>query len=189
MTSILILTEQSKIRLQNILDGVYIKGILSFRKIAVVDTLLNFLPEVIEDLITDYLTNTYTCDLERIIFCETDDTKRLLFTVIDTNIYFEIYIHDGKTVGVHASNFRNRQLQNVVSYTQQEDVFIIPSLNNYMKKYYGIDNYFVVNTFNRDTMSVIEKVHDHKSLRLMIVMLKVLFRVIKKKIPDIMSKN
>lgn len=194
MPSKLVLTKESKLILKNAIltipnDYDHFRECfnITFKKIFTCDTFLAFFPEVIEKLITDYLYCTYNCTL----FVNKDRDNaiaRYLFDIIDTNIYFEIYVYDNVSIGIHGTNYDNEKMNSVVSYSHDDAAFISPSLNNYMQKYYNRDNYFKNITFKPQlTCQNIKKIYDHKSLRLMIVMAKIILNMLEKLVPTIIS--
>lgn len=176
MPSLLVLTEES-MRLLSNACGKHKKIVIVFKKQHLTNTYLNFFPEVIENLVISYLSDLYTCEviIKPYIY---------VVNVLNTNIYFEIYRYN-TYYDVHSwKNYKNCNSRKIVEYECDHDIYIMNSLIRYMRQYYSVNNYF--RKFKYDATDYyknkIKKIHDHKSFKLMIVMIKVMLRVIDKKL-------
>lgn len=183
MSNVLKLTNKSKELFFNTLripSTCVTNAILTFEKGLGINVHLSFLPKVIETLICDYLVKTYSCSIQI-----PSDKKYIRCQVLNTNIFFEIYTyHYSKRnieSDVHCASDIKHNMSKIIQFHASQGIFILETLNDYMSKYYGVHDYF------REYVprplcgkSKIEKVLDHKSLRLAIVIMKIMIRLLKK---------
>lgn len=182
MSSILRLTRESHALLTNILTqgtSEIIFHTIFFEKVYTVGDNLSFLPQVIESLIFDYLNEEFVCKLS-----VHSGSDIFVFNIPDQNIFFEVYLYDSNThFGIHdcQPNYKLITAQKVVKYHNDRYIFLTETFNEYMKRYYNRTNYLSFkNTIHCSEVGKIEKVLNHKLLKLMIVMIKVVLRVFKK---------
>lgn len=163
--------------------------ILTFKKVPHVSTYLTFFPQEIESMILDYSVITYLCE-SHIYRSDNNCT----FKIIDLNIYFELYDYRGLPNDCLPKNSKcvydihcfgpGGKMSSIVEFDHTNGIYAFETLTNYMKQYYGVDNYFRgVNCPTRIhyvAKSNITKVLNHKRLKLAITMMKILLRVFKK---------